>query len=96
MDVAPIKERTEVYAPQPTGTVALTVPAAGVPLHMVGVHLYTWPAAGPTESESVNIVDDGVGALLALFKVCQSVVLLAMPIVADVPENAALLGSTNG
>ena len=71
---------------QPAVSVALATPAEGVPLQPLGFQRYTWLGAGPVESVSVNTPDDGVGELPALFSVCQSVVLLAMPMVADVPE----------
>ena len=59
----------------------VVVPKIGVPLQ--GIHLYTWSLAGAVKNASVlNVVEEGVGAALTLLSVCQSAVLLAIPIVA--------------
>jgi hypothetical protein len=47
-------------------------------------HLYTWPLAGNGEIFSVNVVLEGTGDPPLFGSVCQSVALLAIPMVAAV------------
>jgi hypothetical protein len=81
----------ETHVPPATGSERVLV----VPTHMLvkpviagGVHIdqrYTWLRAGLTASVLVKVLAEGTGDALTFGSVCQSVVLLPMPIVAPRP-----------